>query len=344
MHIAMLAAENDALPGGKVGGIGDVLRDIPPALTQCGHTVSVILPSYGSFHEQPGVKKLTLLPVRHEGVESSVAVYELPVDSTPGVNIVVLDHPLFALCGKGSIYCNDPSDTPFASDARKFSLFCRAAAALLVSQVIDSADVIHLHDWHTALFALLCRYDPLCKPLAGIRLVYSIHNLAIQGIRPLKGTDSSLSSWFPDLTTDASVVSDPRWPHCVNPVATAIRLSDAIHTVSPSYAVDIVCESRVETDGFYGGEGLEQELSLAQQQGRLFGILNGCDYTDTTNAILPWPQLLQTIREALHHWMSESRTLLTADYIADNRLSDWEKRPEPTHLSLIHISEPTRPY
>ena len=33
-HILMIAAENDALPGGKVGGIGDVVRDVPRALAE----------------------------------------------------------------------------------------------------------------------------------------------------------------------------------------------------------------------------------------------------------------------------------------------------------------------
>lgn len=332
MHIVMLAAENDALPNGKVGGIGDVLRDVPPSLARGGHSVSVILPSYGLFHEQPDTEKITLLSVNHEGVDTSVAVYRLSGASQDGVNIFVLDHPLFSLCGKGRIYCNDPSDAPFASDARKFSLYCRAAAELLLSSVIAEVDAIHLHDWHAALFALLCRYDPLCKPLAAIRLVYSIHNLAIQGIRPLQNPDSSLQSWYPDLQTESSIVADPRWPHCINPVAAAVRLSDAIHTVSPSYAADIVCESRVDIDGFYGGEGLEQELLLAQQQGRLFGILNGCDYSSKRAKSQPWPELLQTIKLALKHWLTGSRNLLTADYVADNQLSRWEKLPQPTHI------------
>jgi len=46
-HILIIAAENDALPGGKVGGIGDVVRDLPRALVKRGCTVSVLTPAYG---------------------------------------------------------------------------------------------------------------------------------------------------------------------------------------------------------------------------------------------------------------------------------------------------------
>ena len=56
MKILMVAAENDALPGGKVGGIGDVVRDIPIALATAGHEVDVITPGYGAFSKLPGSK------------------------------------------------------------------------------------------------------------------------------------------------------------------------------------------------------------------------------------------------------------------------------------------------
>jgi starch synthase len=36
VNILMLSAENGALPGGKVGGMGDVLRDVPRALAALG--------------------------------------------------------------------------------------------------------------------------------------------------------------------------------------------------------------------------------------------------------------------------------------------------------------------
>ena len=49
MKILMVAAENDALPGAKVGGVADVVRDIPQALAELGHQVDVVLPGYGAL-------------------------------------------------------------------------------------------------------------------------------------------------------------------------------------------------------------------------------------------------------------------------------------------------------
>ena len=46
----MLASENDALRGGKVGGVGDVIRDLPRALAALGRRVTVMVPSYGFLH------------------------------------------------------------------------------------------------------------------------------------------------------------------------------------------------------------------------------------------------------------------------------------------------------
>ena len=57
----------------------------------------------------------------------------------------------------------------------------------------------------------------------------------------------------------------------------AIRLSDRVNTVSPTYAEEIVNPSDHDA-GFIGGEGLENLLRDRREDGGLIGILNGCDY------------------------------------------------------------------
>lgn len=332
MHIVMLAAENDALPGGKVGGIGDVMRDVPPALASLGHTVSVVMPSYGTFHQLDGVEKTTLLTVSFAGSTEQVEVYQLPHPQAENVSFWILEHPQFSICGAGRIYCNDSSDAPFASDATKFALFSLAAGHLIVNDIIGHTDTIHLHDWHTAFLAILRAFDSTLAQLQSIPLVYSIHNLAIQGIRPLSETDSSLTAWYPDLEFDTSAVNDPRWPTCVNPMAAGIRLCDNLHTVSPGYAKEILLPSRIEEDSYYGAEGLEAEINSAFEQGRLSGILNGCDYQAPLPEPVAWPAFLASMHKQVQTWISERQVLRTSDYLADQRLLSWARGAEPRHL------------
>lgn len=328
----MLAAENDAIPGGKVGGIGDVIRDVPPALAELGHQVNVVLPAYGSFHTLPTSKKITLIETPFRGVVEEVEVYELFEGHTQGVHHYVLEHEAFSVGGEGRIYCNDPSDAPFASDANKFALFCAAATRAAALGLFGKLDALHLHDWHTAFAAILREYDPDCIGLRDIPCIYSIHNLAIQGIRPLSGTTSSLDMWYPTLEYQRDAVIDPRWPSCVNPMAAAIRLSDHVHTVSPSYAEEIIQPSDVAEVGFYGGEGLQADLRDASTSGRLSGILNGCDYSVSGGQPLEWPAITSMLNEQVQNWIAGGQVLLACDYLADRRLREWSERSAPRHL------------
>ena len=278
MRILMVAAENDALPGGKVGGIGDVVRDIPPALAAVGHQVNVVTPGYGRFTNLPGSEHCGNLPVSFGGGSTPVGLYKvLGKNPQEGVIQWILESPLFAIGGKGQIYCDDPADRPFASDASKFALFCAAVATGIRDGHFGELDVLHLHDWHAALLAVLRAYDDNFRCLQSIRTVYSIHNLALQGVRPLGSDDSSLHAWFPDLSYNRDALNDPRAPHCINPMRAGINLSDRVHAVSPTYSEEIQRPSD-RAQGYFGGEGLHVDLQRAAGDGRLHGILNGCEY------------------------------------------------------------------
>lgn len=321
MHILMVAAENDALPGGKVGGIGDVVRDIPHALASAGHQVSVITPGYGAFSRLEGARFQAQVAITFAGHTEIADLFEVPSRCAQnGVRIWVLEHPLFTAGGVGNIYCNDPSDRPFATDASKFALFCTAVCQAIMDYQFAELDVLHLHDWHAANVALLRAYDPRYARLQQIHTVYTIHNLALQGIRPLGGDSSALLSWFPNLRFQHEVINDPRVPHCVNLMRCGINLSDRVHAVSPSYAQEIMLPSHPE-QGYFGGEGLQEDLQRAAENGRLHGILNGCEYAQHTHKALALDALLKLCEDELFRWIGKTALVESTHMVSMHRLN-----------------------
>jgi starch synthase len=310
MNILMVAAENGALPGGKVGGMGDVLRDVPRALAALGHRVTVLTPAYGAFHEAPKVRSRGTLTVDFRRGREEVALHTLPAAGPQRrVQTFLVEHPLFATCGRGRIYCDDPPDEPFASDSAKFALFSAAAATGLRDGWFGEQHVVHLHDWHTATVAVLARLHPAFAALRRCHLVFSIHNLAMQGIRPLHGHPASLLAWFPELPVAPALI-DPRHGDCYNPMRAAVALCDRIHAVSPTYAEEI-CDPASTF-----GEGLHVDLSAARSEHRLHGILNGCEYPAKMPRALSRTNFLQLARSQLTRWIGSERHVRSAHVLA----------------------------
>lgn len=330
-HICMLAAENDVIPGAKVGGIGDVIRDIPRALADERTQVTVIIPAYGAFHELPDAVSVGTCTTLFRSQPHRIEVYEVAAGRDKNVRYLVLHHPLFAVGGKGAVYCDDDADQPFATDANKFALFSVAALSVITSELIEPVSVLHLHDWHSALALPLIHFDDSFQSLRNIRTVFSIHNLALQGIRPFAGHLSSLQGWYPHLHYNPMSLADPRWPHCVNPVAGAIRLADKVHTVSPTYAHEILQPNSPET-GFHGGEGLENDLQMAAQQDRLVGIINGIDYPASTSGKSSWQSFTQQLSDEILRLIARQNTLRAIDYVAHQRILQQMRQQRPAHI------------
>ncbi len=332
----MLAAENASIPGAKVGGIGDVVRDIPKALVEQSDDlrdvqISVLIPAYGTLHELDGASRIGVCTTSFRAKAERIELYELYAGHRPGVRHLLLHHPLFGAAGPGQVYCNDDADQPFATDASKFALFSRAAISAINEQLLGQVDVLHLHDWHTALAPALIRFDSDFTDLQSLPCVFSIHNLALQGIRPLAGDPSSLESWFPHLNYDPGLLCDPRWPHCINPMAAGIRLADKVHTVSENYAREIL-DANDDIRGFHGGEGLEADLNSAADQGRLKGIINGIYYYNKLEVKLDWRAFLEKIAADLLSVIAQTPELTALDYLAHQRLLQWQQKKRPPHL------------
>ena len=325
-EVVFVAAENGALPGGKVGGVADVVRDLPIALADLGWRARVVTPSYGSLHKLPGAKHVADFDVPFAGEESTAQLWSVP-GSDAKVENLVIHHERFERDGEGVIYFGDEPARPFARDASKFAFFCAAVASWLVSRS-ESPDAVHLHDWHAGFYTILRKFDERYASLRDVRTVFTIHNLSYQGIRPLEDDESSLLTWFPGMQYDKSIL-DPRHDDCVNPMAAAIRLADRISTVSPTYAEEICLPSDPAT-AFIGGEGLEGELQLATD--RLTGVLNGCFYDQKASG-LDWPQLLDAMRAQVDLWATrkpENR----AHVLAKQRLSKLSERPATLLVSV----------
>ena len=301
------------------------MRDLPPAVARQGFLVSVVTPSYGTLHHLDGARQNGCVSATFRGSRESFDVYEL---RSPGVRYILLDHPMFMPTEPGLIYHDDGSDRPFATDANKFAGF-GAAAAAWVRSLSPRPVAVHLNDWHAAFYLLQRDFAGDAEALRGIRTVFSIHNLAYQGQRPLDGDDSSLSRWFPELDIDRAIIADPHAGDCINPMAYAIRSADAINTVSPTYAEEICRPSDPEA-GFFGGEGLEADLEAIAQHECLYGILNGCEYSDSRPARPGWQRIIGLLRDQAIAW-SEREPGREAHRIACERIATLPRR-RPLHV------------
>lgn len=304
------AAENDAIPHCKAGGMGDVVRDVPRQIAERGDTTHVVVPSYGRLHQNGTLK--TILNFGLRGTDYTAELYEVPgKKEIENIHHYVIHHPEIEAGGIAHIYHDDPEE-PFFTDFVKYAIFCASVGEAIKQGAFGELNVVHLHDWHTSLLLFIREYHPAYQSLKDIQFVYSIHNLAIQGIRPFNDNYASLQNWFPEITIDYQKLMDYRYQDCINLMAVGIRLADTVHTVSPSYKKDVMLPS--SPPEFIGGEGLEVDLQQADKEGRLFGILNGCNYKGIN--VESKGEIYRNTVKALFKWLQDENKKYKADFLA----------------------------
>ncbi|MCL1068551.1 glycogen/starch synthase [Shewanella olleyana] len=353
----MIAAENDAIKGAKVGGMADVIRDLPPALAKVDVCVDVAMPNYGFIAKDNNAEFIAKIEVKFGANLETIDVYKMPAPFLTAIDsqvkggeltssVYLFDHHLFN-SPDNQVYTEGSHDRPFAEDATKFALFNLAVAQAYIEAVITPVDILHMHDWHAGMLVMLRAFAPEYTALKAIPCVFSIHNLALQGIRPIREDVSSFTAWFPELSRllsdeQKAQISDPRYPHCVNPMKMGIELSDKVHLVSPTYANEVLMASDHQ-NGFFGGEGLEGSLLDKHYRGDVVGILNGCIYdapstndqaiivskatksTNTTKSIKPVTckqisQVFEHSQQAVIKWLGKTEFVKAVDQIALSRL------------------------
>ena len=336
-NFLFVSAENDAIPNCKAGGMGDVVRDVPRQIAKKGDKVHVITPSYSRLHRNGGTLR-TKLNFDLRGIVYTAELYEvIPKKEVANIHHYVIHHPEIVGGDIAHIYHNDPKE-PFYNDALKFIIFCTAVAEAIKKGSFGRLNVVHLHDWHSSLLLFLRAYSPVYANLQKLHFVYTVHNLAIQGIRPFQDNYSSIQNWFPNIEIDYEKLKDPRYEDCINLMAVGIRLADAVHTVSPSYKKDVLKPSRPPE--FIGGEGLEIDLQKADKEKRLYGILNGCNYQNIRTA--EKGHIYKNTIRAIFQWLQQESKKYKADFLAhtgEKVIDILEERPSFLCSSVARLTE-----
>lgn len=279
IKIVMAAAE--LMPLVKVGGLGDVIGSLPKALSKIGVDVSIFLPFYGSIDRKKYKVKLLKksLSINIASKQEKFDVYQSTLPQSK-VKVFLIAHKLFA--GK-EIYVgsrkyfkkgkNSAASVRYSrgnSDVERFVFFSKAVVESIKDLKLKP-NLVHCHDWHTALIpTFIDEYSLSSSDFENIKTIYTIHNLANQGIVGLDILD--YGALHHDLTPAVMEDYYDQDGQVLDLMKIGILSADYVSTVSSSYSQEILSKEY--------GAGLEKYLNRRKKH--LLGILNGID-TDFFN-------------------------------------------------------------
>jgi starch synthase len=222
----------EAAPFVKTGGLADVAGSLPAALGELGHEIRVVMPKFR------GIKKK-----RHE-VSSKVSYEFIENDA-------YFDRP--------APYGDEKGDYP--DNLERFSFYSRSALDWAKAAGFKP-DIVHSHEWQTGLVPIdLKTLRARDSFFSGVKTLFTIHNLAYQGLFPL---DDFRALGLPDEVLTSRGIE--YWGRG-SLMKGALVFSDMLSTVSPTYAKEIRTPQH--------GCGLD--AILKKRSGDLIGILNGID-------------------------------------------------------------------
>jgi starch synthase len=256
----------------KTGGLADVAASLPRALARRGHHCAVILPLYRSARRaspEPTAHRFAITLDRHT-VPGRLWRSRLPGSD---VTAYLIEQPDYyerddpaARRGLYQFTAPDGSKRDYPDNAERYIFFCRAVLEAM-RLLGEWPEVLHANDWQTGLLPVyLCQArhprSALPEGYARIRTLFTIHNLAYQGV--FWHWDMALTG----LSWNLFNYRQLEFHGQLNLLKAGIVFADAINTVSPTYAREIQTP--------YLGCGLQGVLAERRQQ--LFGIVNGIDY------------------------------------------------------------------
>ncbi len=249
--ISILFVASEADPFIKTGGLADVIGSLPSALCKEGAQVSVVLPKY------------SLIPQKYKDKMRFIASVEVPLcwrNVYCGIFELKLSGVTFYFIDNEQ-YFDRSSPYGHFDDGERMAFFGKAVLQALPLMGERLPDIIHCHDWHSAILPVLLReHYRNIEGYGDIKTVYTIHNLKYQGVFP-----SSMLSDVLMIQDCPAAVHQLSFNGGINFMKGALLYSDRLTTVSESYAEEIKTE--------YFGENLHD--IFRERHSVLTGILNG---------------------------------------------------------------------
>lgn len=247
--LAVLAIASEAFPIVKTGGLADVIGSLPKALLSEGVFTRTLIPAYPivlkNCHKREVVGQMSVLG-------EDVTLWASHCDE---LELLLVDCPAL-FDRRGGPYLDDEGRN-YHDNWRRFALLSAVGARIAAEGIDDwRPDVVHLHDWQAGLTAAYMRAAGVDVPS-----IITIHNLAFQGQFP--------AGVFPELGLPSHFfhVDALEYYGDISFLKAGIRLSDAVTTVSPTYAREILTEDL----------GMGMAGVLQSRRSVLSGIVNGID-------------------------------------------------------------------
>jgi starch synthase len=255
----VLHVSSEVAPFAQSGGLADVVAGLP--LAQAGHGLhtAVIAPLYRGVAERIASAGIALTP----GIPLDLTVG--PHRFTAALRVARVGRVRYGFVDCAPLYDRDgglygpDGGSEFADNHLRFAVLGRDALDAGPMLVDGAIDVLHVHDWQGSTAAIYARIEPAAR--RRLAIITTIHNLAYRGIFAKTAVDElGLPwSWF-----DAQHLEF--WDQlCL--LKGGMAAADAVTTVSPTYAHEILTPER--------GEGLDGFLRWDVK--RLVGIVNGID-------------------------------------------------------------------
>ncbi|WP_275786350.1 glycogen synthase GlgA [Pararhizobium gei] len=270
----ILSVTSEIFPLIKTGGLADVTGSLPKALAAYGYSTRTLVPGYPTL-----LAKLGETTVVHDFPDLFGAPASILLTRYEQLDLLILDAP--ALYSRPGGPYLDENGRDHADNWKRFAVLSYVASAISDGLIEDwRPDLVHTHDWQTALTSVYMKYSTAGRNLPS---VLTIHNLAFQGQYP-KWVVGQIG-----LPQETISIDGLEYYGDISYLKGGILTATAITTVSPTYAREIVSPEL--------GMGLEGALS--SRPGALTGIVNGIDteiWNPASDGYLPAKYDHKTIR------------------------------------------------